>query len=83
MLKNAFLIITNTPNNTFDFTFISGHNSSLNMISINDYNRNLSGDTFFQNLETDENFSIVNSVALCRSRAGSTGPCCSSSELML
>ncbi len=61
--KNAFLIITNTPNDTFDFTFISGHTSSLNMISINDYNRNLSGDTFFQNLETDENFSIVNSYS--------------------
>ena len=60
--KNAFLIITKTSNDVFNFTFITGSTvSSLNMISINEYNRNLSGETFFQNLETNENFSIVNS----------------------
>ena len=59
--KNAFLIITNTDNFSFYFNFLSGKTSSLNMISINDYNRNLSGDTFFQNLYTGKKFGIVNS----------------------
>ena len=59
--KNAFLITTNTRNDIFDLTFISGYTSSLNMISINDYKRNLSGQTFFQNLYTNKKFSIINS----------------------
>lgn len=61
--KNAFLIITNTNNDIFTFDYIySGYTNSLNMISINDYNRNLSGDTFIQNLYTDKKFSIVESI---------------------
>ena len=62
--KNAVLIITNTSNDVFNFNFISGTGttSSLNMISINDYNRNLTGTTaFFQNLYTGKKFSIINS----------------------
>ena len=59
--KNAFLIITNTSNDVFNFSIISGYTSSINMISINDYNRDLTGQTFFQNLYTDKKFSIINS----------------------
>jgi len=59
--KHAFLIITNTDNSAYDFVFISGTTSSLNMISINDYNRVLSGDTFFNNIYTDKVLSIINS----------------------
>ena len=61
--KNAFLIVTNTPNDIFDFTFIvgCGRVHSLNMISINDYNRNLSNDIFFQNLYKEKKLSIINS----------------------
>lgn len=59
--KNAVLIITNTSNDLFDFVFMSGYTNSLNMISINEYDRDLSSEPFFQNLETNENFSIVNS----------------------
>ena len=60
--KNAFLIITNTSNDTFNLIFQSGGTiSSLNMISINDYNRNLSGDTLFQNFYNDKKISIINS----------------------
>jgi hypothetical protein len=60
--KNAFLISTNTKNDIFDFTYItSGYTSAQNMISINDYNRNLSGETFFENLYTDKKLSIINS----------------------
>jgi len=61
--KNAFLILTRTDNSTFNYTYISGGTvNSLNMISINDYNRNLSGNTyFFQNLYSDKKFSIINS----------------------
>jgi len=59
--KNAFLIITNTSNDIFDFYFISGFTNSLNMISINEYDRNLLNENFFQNLETNKNFSIINS----------------------
>jgi len=59
--KNAIMIITNTSNDIFNFTFISGSTSSLNAISINDYNRQLSGETFFQNLYEDKKFSIINS----------------------
>ncbi len=58
--KHAFLIITNTSNDIFKLDFISGNVSSLNMISINDYNRNLSGQTFFQNLYNGKKFSIIN-----------------------
>jgi hypothetical protein len=60
--KNAFLISTNTKNDVFNFTYVpSGYTSSQNMISINEYNRNLSGQTFFQNLYTDKKLSIINS----------------------
>jgi hypothetical protein len=59
--KNAFLIITNTNNGIFNFNFVSGLTSSLNMISINDYNRNLYNDTFFQNLYNNKKFSIIDS----------------------
>lgn len=59
--KNAFLIITETNNNIFDINFISGKTSSLNMISIKDFNRNLSNVSFFQNLYTDKTFSIIDS----------------------
>ena len=59
--KNAFLIITNTQNSIFDITFMSGYTSSMNMISVNDYNRNLYNRTFYQNLYTDKKFSIINS----------------------
>jgi len=59
--KNAFLIITNTNNEDFKFTFLSGHTSSLNMISVNDYNRQLSGQTLFENLYHDKKFTILNS----------------------
>lgn len=61
--KDAFLIITNTDNASFSYTYNSGTGttSSLNMISINDYNRNLSVDTFFQNLYKNKKLSIINS----------------------
>lgn len=60
--KHAFLIITNTSNDIFNLNFLSGYTNSLNVISINDYNRNLSGQTFFQNLYTDKKLSIINST---------------------
>ncbi len=61
--KNAILILTDTNNESFDFTFSSGTTNSLNVISINDYNRDLSGSTtFFQNLYTNKKFSIINST---------------------
>ena len=60
--KNAFLITTNTRNDIFDFTYIpSGYTSSLNMISINEYDRNLSTQPFFKNLHTGKKLSILNS----------------------
>jgi hypothetical protein len=60
--KHAFLIVTNTANDIFNFSYIpSGYTSSLNVISINDYNRNLSSDTFFSNLYENKKFSILNS----------------------
>ena len=59
--KNAFLIITNTANNIFNFQILSGYTSSINMISINDYNRNLTGQTLFQNLYQNKKFSIISS----------------------
>jgi hypothetical protein len=59
--KNAFLILTNTRNDLFNFNFISGLVYSVSMISINDYNRVLSGTPFFQNLYTNKKFSIINS----------------------
>ena len=59
--KNAFLIITDSSNDIFNFIFISGQTTSLSMISINDYNRNLYDQTLFQNLYTGKNISIINS----------------------
>jgi hypothetical protein len=59
--KHAILIITKTRNDIFDLTFISGYISSLNVLSINDYNRTLSAQTFFDNLYIDKKFSILNS----------------------
>jgi hypothetical protein len=59
--KNAILIQTNTSNDIFNFNFISGYVSSINMISINDYNRNLSNENLFQNLYTNKKISIINS----------------------
>ena len=62
--KDAIMIITETNNNTFDFTFSAGTiSNSLNVISINDYNRGLSGETFFQNLYNDKKLSIINSTS--------------------
>ena len=61
--KNAFLIITNTSNDIFNYTFLSGTTSTLNMISINDYNRNLSGNTLLiQNLYQGKVFSLLNTT---------------------
>lgn len=57
--NNAFLILTKTNNKLFDFSFTSGYLKSLNVISINDYNRNLSNDSFFDLY--DKKFSIINS----------------------
>ena len=59
--KNAILIITITSNDIFDLSFVSGYVSSMNMISINNYNRNLSDQTLFQNLYEDKKISIINS----------------------
>ncbi len=59
--KDAIMIITHTDNNSFNFSFSSGTiSNSLNVISVNDYNRNLSGDTFYQNLYSDKKISILN-----------------------
>lgn len=57
--NNAFLILTKTNNKQFDFSFTSGYLKSLNVISINDYNRNLLNDSFFDLY--DKKFSIINS----------------------
>ena len=59
--KNAILIITETRNDIFNFVFESGIISSLNMLSINDYNRNIENEDFFQNLYTGKKFSIIES----------------------
>ena len=59
--NNAFLIQTNTNNNIFNFNFISGFVSSLNAISINEYNRNLTNQNLFKNLYTNKKISIINS----------------------
>lgn len=61
--KNAFLIITNTSNDIFNYIFLSGTTSALNMISINDYNRNLLSNTsLIQNLYTGKIFSLINTT---------------------
>ncbi|MCK9416127.1 hypothetical protein M0Q97_05665 [Candidatus Dojkabacteria bacterium] len=60
--KHAILIITDTANDIFNFTYIpSGYTNSLNVISINDYNRNLSGETLFNNLYENKKLTILNS----------------------
>lgn len=60
--KHAILIITDTANDMFNFSYIpSGYTTSLNAISINDYNRNLSGDTLFNNLYENKKLTILNS----------------------
>jgi len=59
--KGAFLIITETNNSIFVMDFYSGKTTSLNMISINDYNRNLENTTFIQNLYINKKFSIIDS----------------------
>ena len=60
--KNSIMIITNSSNDLYNMNFNSGYiKQSLNVISINNYNRNLSGDTFFQNLYSDKKLSILNS----------------------
>lgn len=59
--KDAIMIITETNNNTFNFTFSAGTiANTLNVISINDYNRNLNSEDFFQNLYNDKKLSIIN-----------------------
>lgn len=61
--KNHIMIITDTNNNTFNFNFSAGTiSNTLNVISINDYNRNLLSDVFFQNLYSDKKLSILNSI---------------------
>ena len=61
--KNAFLIITSTNNNLFNLSFLSGTTSSLSMISINDYNRNLSNNNLLiQNLYPGKVFSLINTT---------------------
>lgn len=60
--KNAILIITDTSNELFNFEYTpSGYTNSINSISINDYNRNLSNDNFFNNLYENKKISILNS----------------------
>lgn len=59
--KNAILIITNTKNDIYQFIFESGYISSINMISINDYNRDLINETLFQNFYENKKISIINS----------------------
>jgi len=62
--KNAFLIVTETSNDIFNFSILSGYTSSLNMISINDYNRDLStNNTLIQNLYPNKKFSIIDSIS--------------------
>lgn len=61
--KDAFLILTNTNNELFNLSLISGKVGSLNMVSIKDYNRNLSNETFFKNQYIDKKFSIINSLS--------------------
>jgi len=59
--KDSIMIITNTDNNSFNFTFSAGTiSNSLNVISINDYNRNLNSTTFFQNLYSDKKLTLLN-----------------------
>lgn len=60
--KNAIMIITNSNNQDYDFIFSSGYiRKSLNVISINDYNQNFSGTTFFTNIYENKKYSILNS----------------------
>jgi hypothetical protein len=60
--KNAILIITDTSNDLFNFVYTpSGYISSINSISINDYNRNLLNNNFFNNLHENKKISILNS----------------------
>lgn len=60
--KNAIMIITNTKNSDFNFSYTpSGYTNSLNIISVNDYNRNLSNNSFFGDLYQNKKFSIINS----------------------
>ena len=61
--KNGLLINTKTDNSLFNFQFYSGIiKKSLNVISVNDYNQNLSSYEFFQNLYKDKKFSVLNST---------------------
>ena len=59
--KDGIMIITDTDNNTFNFTLSAGTiSNTYNVLSINDYNRKLSGHTFFQNLYSDKKLSNIN-----------------------
>lgn len=61
--KDAIMIITDTNNSVFSFTFSAGTISkSLNVISINDYNRNLDSENFLQNLYNGKKLSILNTT---------------------
>lgn len=59
--KHAILIITNTSNDIYSFIMNSGKISSVNMITISDYNRNLYNETLFQNLYENKKISIIDS----------------------
>jgi hypothetical protein len=61
--NDAIMIISDTDNNSFNFTFSAGTiNTSLNVISINDYNRNIyHTDDFLQNIFIEKKLSIINS----------------------
>lgn len=60
--KNHVMIITDTDNSAFNFSFSAGTiSNSLNIISINDYNRNLLSDDFFQNLYENKKISVLES----------------------
>lgn len=60
--KDSIMIITDSNNNNFDFSFSAGTiSNTYDVISINDYNRNLNSTDFFQNLYYDKKLSIVNS----------------------
>lgn len=62
--QDAIMVITETNNAIFNFTFSAGTiSNTLNVISINDYNRKLSGTTFFENLYNDKKLSIINSAS--------------------
>lgn len=61
--KNHIMIITETDNDTFNFTFSAGTiANTLNVLSINDYNRSLISDNFFQNLYTNKKISVLESL---------------------